>query len=143
MVAIALSAGISTADRDGLQALLAVMKAGRGVMVVLLVLLLPAVIPALLSSRWGRCTPFRSARNAAAFRQGRKILPGREAYKVSYLAMCPQTREGLARAALDHVVPAGVPLYTEARSHSQAIYASGLHRLTAADGTPTVAMGTR
>jgi hypothetical protein len=118
------------------------MKAGGGVLAIVLLLLLPAVIPAL-----GEMHPRRSARNAAAIRHWRRKLPGREAYKVSYLAMYPQTREGLAfaRTAIEHVVPAGVPLYTEARSEShKAIYARrGLHPLATADGTPTLAMGTR
>ena len=111
-------------------------------MVILLLLLLPAVIPALREMH-----PRRSARNAAAIRQWRTTLPGREAYKVSYLAMYPQTRQGLAfaRAAIERVVPAGGPLYAEARSDShQAIYTRrGLHPLETADGTPTLAMGTR
>lgn len=139
---IVLSAWISTTDTAGVQGLLAIMKAVGGAMVVLLLLLLPAVIPALRELH-----PRRSAQNAAAIRHWRKTLPGREAYKVSYLAMYPQTRQGLAfaKAAIEHVVPAGAPLYTEARSDSHhAIYARrGLHPLATADGTPTLAMGTR
>ena len=142
VVAIALSTWIRTADSAGLQALLAIMKAGGGVLVIVLVLLLPAIIPALREMH-----PRRSARNANAIREWRRTLPGREAYKVSYLAMYPQTREGLAfaRAAIEHVVPAGAPLYTEARSEShKSIYARrGLHPLATAAGTPTLAMGTR
>nr|WP_176704910.1 hypothetical protein [Arthrobacter sp.]AXV46447.1 hypothetical protein pA44BH1_p03 [Arthrobacter sp.]AXV46483.1 hypothetical protein pA48BH1_p03 [Arthrobacter sp.] len=142
VAAVALVVWISTADRDGLQALLVIMKAGGAVGVGILLLLLPAVVPAL-----GEMHPRRSARNADAIRQWRKTLPGRAAYKVSYLAMYPQTREGLAfaRAAIDRAVPAGEPLYTEARSEShKTIYARrGLHPLAAADGTTTLAMGTR
>ena len=139
---IALSAWISTADTAGLQGLLAIMKAVGGVMVVLLLLLLPALIPALWEMH-----PRRSAQNAAAIRYWRASLPGSQAYKVSYLAMYPQTRQGLAfaKAAIEHVAPAGAPLYAEARSSShQAIYARrGLHPLATAGGTPTLAMGTR
>lgn len=142
VAAIALSWWIAMADMAGLQVLLGIMKAGGAVMVVVLLLLLPAVIPALREIH-----PRRSARNADAIRQWRATLPGREAYKASYLAMYPQTRQGLAfaRAAIEHVVPAGAPLYAEARSDShKAIYARrGLHPLPAADGTPTLAMGTR
>ena len=142
MAAIALSVWISTSDTAGLQGLLAIMKAVGGVMLVLLLLLLPAVIPALREMHLRR-----SAQNADAIRQWRKTLPGRQAYKISYLAMYPQTRQGLAfaKAAIEHVVPAGAPLYTEARSDShQAIYARrGLHPLETAGGTPTLAMGTR
>lgn len=142
VAAISLAAWISTADRAALQALLAIMTAGGGAAAVVLLLLLPAVIPALREMH-----PRRSARNTAAIRHWRKTLPGREAYKVSYLAMYPQTREGLAfaRAAIDRAVPAGAPLYTEARSDShKTIYTrSGLHQPAGADGTPTLAMGTR
>ena len=142
MAGIILSWWVSTADTARLQGLLAIMKAVWGVMVVLLLLLLPALIPALREMH-----PRRSAQNADAIRHWRASLPGREAYTVSYLAMYPQTRQGLAfaKAAIEHVVPAGAPLYTEARSSShQAIYARrGLHPLATADGTPTLAMGTR
>lgn len=137
----ALSSWISTANTAGLQGLLVIMKAGGGAMVVLLLLLLPAVIPALRQMH-----PRRAALNAAAIRHWRATLPGREAYKVSYLAMYPQTLQGLAfaRAAIESVVPAGAPLYTEARSEAhQVIYARrGLHPLLTADGTPTMALGT-
>ncbi|ALE93780.1 hypothetical protein AOC05_17995 [Arthrobacter alpinus] len=85
--------------------------------------------------------------NAATIRHWRSSLPEREAYKVSYLAMYPQTRQGLAfaKAAIEHVAPAGASLYAETRSEShQAIYARrGLHLLPTADGTPILAMGTR
>ncbi|WP_104111858.1 hypothetical protein [Arthrobacter sp. N199823] len=139
---IALTVWISTADREGLQILLAIMKAGGGVLVIVLLLLFPAVVPAL----W-ELHPQRSAQNADAIRQWRRELPRREAYKVSYLAMYPQTHEGLtfARAAIGQVVPAGASLYTEARSNShKTIYARrGFHQLATADGTPTMAMGTR
>jgi len=142
VASIALVAWISTADRGGLQALLAVMTAGGGAEMVVLLLLLLAVIPALREMH-----PRRSVRNTAAIRHWRNALPGREAYKVSYLALYPQTGEGLAfaRAAIDRAVPAGAPLYTEARSEShKTIYARrGLHQLATADGTPTLAMGTR
>ncbi|MHA7178175.1 hypothetical protein ACX80D_16140 [Arthrobacter sp. Sr24] len=138
----ALSAWVSTADTAGLQGLLVIMKAGGGALVVILLLLLPAVIPALREMH-----PRRTARNAHAIRQWRAKLPGREAYKVSYLAMYPQTRQGLAfaRAAIERVVPVGAPLYTEARSEAhRAIYARrGFHPLRAADGTPTMALGAR
>lgn len=142
VAAIALTVWISMADRAGLQVLLVIMKAGGGVFVIVLLLLLPAVVPALCEIH-----PWRSARNAEAIRHWRKALPRREAYKVSYLAMYPQTREGLtfARAVIGHVVPVGAPLYTEARSDShKVIYARrGFHQLATADGTPTLAMGTR
>lgn len=138
----ALSAWVSTADTAGLQGLLVIMKAGGGAMAVVLLLLLPAVIPALREMH-----PCRTARNAHAIRHWRATLPGREAYKLSYLAMYPQTRQGLAfaRAAIERVVPAGAPLYTEARSEAhKIIYARrGLHPLPTADGAPTLAMGTR
>lgn len=91
--------------------------------------------------------PRRLVRNADAIRQWRRTLPGREAYKVSYLAMYPQTREGLAfgRAAIEQVVPDDAPLYTEARSDAhKAIYARREFRpLATADGTPTMVMGAR
>ncbi|WP_113719778.1 hypothetical protein [Arthrobacter dokdonensis] len=142
VVSITVAAWISTADKGGLKVLLAVMTAGGGVGIMVLLLLLPAVIPALWEMH-----PRRSARNAAAIWQWRRTLPGREVYKVSYLAMFPQTREGLAfaRAAIDRAVPADTPLYTEARSDShKTIYTRrGLHPLTTVDGTPTLAMGTR
>lgn len=142
MAVVALVVWVSTADRAGLQALLVIMKAGGAVGVGILLLLLPAVVPAL-----GEMHPRRSARNGDAIRHWRRTLPGREVYKVSYLAMYPQTREGLAfaRAAIAQVVPAGVPLYTEARSEAhKAIYARrGFHQLATADGTPTLAMGSR
>ncbi|MHA7177939.1 hypothetical protein ACX80D_14940 [Arthrobacter sp. Sr24] len=142
VAAIALSGWIPTVDRVGLQALLGIIKAGGAVGIGVLLLMLPAVVPAL-----GEMHPRRSARNADAIRQWRRTLLGREAYKVSYLAMYPQTREGLAfaRAAIEQVVPDGAPLYTEARSEAhKAIYARrGFHPLAAADGTPTMAMGTR
>lgn len=142
VAAIALTEWIATADRAGLQVLLAIMKVGGGVLVIVLLLLLPAVIPAL----W-EIHPRRSAQNADAIRQWRRTLPRRETYKVSYLAMYPQTREGLAfaRAVIKQVVPAGAPLYTEARSDShKAIYARrGFRQLATADGTPTMAMGSR
>ena len=87
--------------------------------------------------------PRRSGRKADAILQWRKKLPGREAYKVSYLAMYPQTREGLAfaRAAIARVVPAGAPLYTEARSeaHKAIDTRRGFRPLAAADGTSTLA----
>ncbi|MCU6482715.1 hypothetical protein [Arthrobacter sp. A2-55] len=141
-MAIALVAWISTADRAALQALLAVMTAGGGVGTVVLLLLLLAVIPVMREMH-----PRRSVRNTAAIRHWRRVLPGREAYKVSYLALYPQTGEGLAfaRAAIEYVVPAGAPLYAEARSVShKTIYARrGLHQLATADGTPALAMGTR
>ena len=91
------------------------MKTVGGVMLVLLLLLLPAVIPALRELH-----PRRSAQNADAIGQWRTTLPGREAYKVSYLAMYPQTGQGLAfaRVAIERVVSAGAPLYTQARSSS-------------------------
>lgn len=140
--AVALAAWIVTADAQGLQVLLAVMAAGCGLMVLVLLLLLPAVIPALREMH-----PSRSARNAEAIRLWRKTLPRREAYKISYLAMYPQTREGLAfaKAAIDQNVPAGAHLYIEARSEAhKAIYASrGFRQLATADGTPTLAMGSR
>lgn len=133
---------IYTADSRGLQIFLAVMKAGWALMIIIIVLLLPAVIPALRELH-----PQRSARNADAIRQWRRLLPRQEAYKVSYLAMYPQTREGLvfARAAIGQVVPASAPLYTEVRSEShKVIYARrGFHQLATAGGMPTMAMGTR
>lgn len=142
VAAVALVVWVSTADRDGLQILLGIVEAGGGVLVIVLLLLLPAVVPAL-----GEMHPRRSARNADAIRHWRRTLPGREAYKVSYLAMYPQTREGLAfaRAAIAQVVPAGAPLYTEARSEAHKdIYARrGFHQFATADGAPTLAMGTR
>lgn len=140
VIAIALTAWISRADTAGLQVLLAVMRAGGWCLVGVLFLLLPAVIPALREMH-----PGQSARNAAAIRRWRKTLPGQEAYKISYLAMYPQHREGLAfaKAAIEHAVPAGAALYTEARSAThQRIYARrGLQILAAADGAPTLALG--
>lgn len=140
-VVIGLLDWISTADSQGLQILLATMKAGGAFMVVVLVLLLPAVIPALKEIHLQR-----SAQNGDAIRQWRKTLPGREAYKISYLAMYPQTMEGLsfATTVLEHVIPAGAALYTEARSDShKTIYSRrGLRVLSTRDGTPTLAMGT-
>lgn len=142
VVAIALLAWIFMADRTGLQALLVIIKTGGAVGVFALLLLVPAAIPA-----FREMDPRRSAMNADAIRQWRRTLPQREAYKVSYLAMYPQTREGLAfaRAAIGQVVPAGAPLCTEARSDShKVIYARrGFHQLATADGTPTMAMGAR
>lgn len=132
---------IPTANPQGLQILLATVKAGGALLLFVLVLLLPAVIPALRELH-----PVRSARNADAIRYWRRTLPGREAYKISYLAMYPQTLEGItfASTALRQIVPAGAALYTEARSHShQTIYT---HRglrvlLSTKDGTPTLALG--
>ena len=109
---------------------------------VLLLLLLPAVIPALRELH-----PRRSGQKADAIGHWMASPHGREAYKVSYRAMYPQAREGLAfaREAIERVVPAGAPLYAEVRSSShQAIYVRrGLRPLATADGTPTLAMGAR
>lgn len=136
-----LLAWISIADSQGLQILLDVMKIGGVLMVIVMVLLLPAIIPALKELH-----PHRSAQNANAIRHWRKTLHGRDVYKISYLAMYPQTLEGLsfATTAIDDVVPAGAALYTEARSDSHAtIYAHrGLDVLSTADGTPTLALCT-
>ncbi|MHA7177350.1 hypothetical protein ACX80D_11900 [Arthrobacter sp. Sr24] len=140
-VIIGLLGWISIADRQGLQILLAIMKAGGAFLLIVIMLLLPAVIPALRELH-----PQRSAQNANAIRQWKKVLPGREAYKISYLAMYPHTMEGLtfATTAINHVVPAGAALCTEARSdrHQRMYTHRGLRVLSTKDGTPTLAMGT-
>ena len=87
----------------------------------------------------------RSLANADAIRRWKKALPGRTFYKISYLAMYPQTGEGLtsARTVIEQTVPLGAALYTEARSTKhRAIYArAGLHALLGKDDTPTLALG--
>ena len=116
------------------------LKAALVVMAVLLVFLLVAMIAAV-----GEMNVTRSLANSAAIKGWKKTLPGYSFYKVSYLAMYPQTWEGFtfARAAIEQVVPAGAGIYTEARSDKhRAIYArAGLHPLSTKSGKPTLAMG--
>lgn len=139
-VVMGLLAWIRVADGHGLQILLAIMRAGGAFLVIVLVLLLPAIVPALKEMH-----PQRAARNADAIQQWKRTRPGHQFYKISYLAMYPQTMEGLsfATTAIERVVPAGAALYTEARSDNhKTIYARrGFRPLATADGTPTLAMG--
>ncbi|WP_104112096.1 hypothetical protein [Arthrobacter sp. N199823] len=116
------------------------LKAALVVMGLLLVFLLAAMIAAV-----GEMNVTRSLANSAAIKGWKKTLPGYSFYKVSYLAMYPQTGEGFtfARAAIEQLVPAGAGIYTEARSEKhRAIYArAGLHPLSTKSGKPTLAMG--
>lgn len=116
------------------------LKALLLVMAILLAFLLVAMIAAV-----GEMNVARSRDNSSAIKGWKKSLPGYSFYKVSYLAMYPQTWEGFtfARKAIEQVVPAGAGVYTEARSNKHhAIYSrAGLHPLPTKHGKPTLAMG--
>ena len=105
---------LPSASMAGLKALLFVMA-------LVLVFLVLALVSAVKEFH-----PARARANSAAIRRWKRARPGCAFYKVSYLAMYPQTGEGFtfARKAIEQVVPARVGIYTEARtSRHRVIYA--------------------